>query len=246
MECGAEKINPYNDTDSKTAQVEQMFDSIAPAYDFMNRAMTFGIDKLWRAKAVRMLAKSAPKRILDIATGTGDLALLLRRKLKPQSIIGVDLSQGMIAIAQQKALKAGVADEVTFERGDCLDLRFADNSFDAITVAYGVRNFEHLDRGYAEMHRVLAPGGRLCVIELSTPTNRLVQPLYNFYTRRIIPFVGRGISNDPRAYTYLPESIAAVAQGNDMLELMRGAGFDECSFTPLTFGVCTIYFATKR
>ena len=246
MECGAEKINPYNDTDSKTAQVEQMFDSIAPAYDFMNRAMTFGIDKLWRAKAVRMLAKSAPKRILDIATGTGDLALLLRRKLKPQSIIGVDLSQGMIAIAQQKALKAGVADEVTFERGDCLNLRFADNSFDAITVAYGVRNFEHLDRGYAEMHRVLAPGGRLCVIELSTPTNRLVQPLDNFYTRRIIPFVGRGISNDPRAYTYLPESIAAVAQGNDMLELMRGAGFDECSFTPLTFGVCTIYFATKR
>ena len=246
MECGAEKINPYNDTDSKTAQVEQMFDSIAPAYDFMNRAMTFGIDKLWRAKAVRMLAKSAPKRILDIATGTGDLALLLRRKLKPQSIIGVDLSQGMIAIAQQKALKAGVADEVTFERGDCLNLRFADNSFDAITVAYGVRNFEHLDRGYAEMHRVLAPGGRLCVIELSTPTNRLVQPLYNFYTRRNIQFVGRGISNDPRAYTYLPESIAAVAQGNDMLELMRGAGFDECSFTPLTFGVCTIYFATKR
>ena len=246
MECGAEKINPYNDTDSKTAQVEQMFDSIAPAYDFMNRAMTFGIDKLWRAKAVRMLAKSAPKRILDIATGTGDLALLLRRKLKPQSIIGVDLSQGMIAIAQQKALKAGVADEVTFERGDCLNLRFADNSFDAITVAYGVRNFEHLDRGYAEMHRVLAPGGRLCVIELSTPTNRLVQPLYNFYTRRIITFVGRGISNDTRAYTYLPESIAAVAQGNDMLELMRGAGFDECSFTPLTFGVCTIYFATKR
>ena len=127
MECGDEKINPYNDTDSKTAQVEQMFDSIAPAYDFMNRAMTFGIDKLWRAKAVRMLAKSAPKRILDIATGTGDLALLLRRKLKPQSIIGVDLSQGMIAIAQQKALKAGVADEVTFERGDCLNLRFADN-----------------------------------------------------------------------------------------------------------------------
>lgn len=245
MKCDAEKVNPYNNTESKTEQVQQMFDSIAPAYDFMNRAMTFGIDKLWRRKAVKILSKSAPKSILDIATGTGDLALLLIRKLKPESITGVDLSQGMLDIAAQKAENAGVADIIKFEQGDCLNLRFEDNTFDAITVAYGVRNFEHLDKGYKEMHRVMAPGGTICVIELSTPTNPLVKPFYKFYTKYLIPFVGRGISKDKRAYSYLPESIAAVAQGDDMLNLMREAGFKDCYCKALTFGVCSLYFGHK-
>ncbi|MDD2962296.1 MAG: bifunctional demethylmenaquinone methyltransferase/2-methoxy-6-polyprenyl-1,4-benzoquinol methylase UbiE [Muribaculaceae bacterium] len=246
MDYKAEKINPYNDLESKTGQVRQMFDSIAPAYDFMNRAMTFGIDKLWRRRAVNIIKKNAPAKILDVATGTGDLAFLLNKMLAPKEIIGIDLSQGMLDVATEKAKKAGTGDTILFEQGDCLNLRFEDNYFDAITVAYGVRNFEHLERGYQEMYRVLAPGGVLCVIELSTPTNPLVKPLYRFYTNCLIPLIGRSISKDRRAYSYLPESIAAVAQGNEMLGIMRRAGFEDGYFKALTFGVCTLYFATKR
>ena len=150
MDVEAEKITPYGDSESKTGQVRQMFDSIAPAYDFMNRAMTMGIDKWWRRVAVKMLAKSSPKTILDIATGTGDLALLLHRKLHPEKIVGLDLSEGMLKIAREKAAKAGA--DIEFEQGDSLAMRFEDDSFDAITVAYGVRNFEHLEQGYREMH----------------------------------------------------------------------------------------------
>ena len=246
MNYKAESIKPYNDTDSKTGQVRQMFDSIAPAYDFMNRAMTLGIDRLWRRKAVRMLGKSQPQHILDVATGTGDLALLLHRMLKPkQGIVGIDLSEGMLSVARRKVADAGLADAIAFETGDCLNLRFADGSFDAVTVAYGVRNFEHLDQGYAEMHRVLAKGGVLCVVELSTPTGWLTRKLYDLYTLHIIPLVGRLVSHDVRAYRYLPESIAAVPQGESMLGIMRAAGFTECSYKALTFGTCTIYLATK-
>ena len=220
-----------------------MFDSIAPAYDFMNRAMTMGIDKWWRRVAVKMLAKSSPKTILDIATGTGDLALLLHRKLHPEKIVGLDLSEGMLKIAREKAAKAGA--DIEFEQGDSLAMRFEDDSFDAITVAYGVRNFEHLEQGYREMHRVLRPGGVLVVIELATPVNPIVRPLYNLYTRRIIPWAGRSISKDRRAYSYLPESIAAVPQRDNMLQLMRNAGFGECSYKAMTFGTCIIYMASK-
>ena len=245
MECGAEKINPYNDTDSKTAQVEQMFDSIAPAYDFMNRAMTFGIDKLWRRRAVKMIAKHAPKRILDIATGTGDLAIRLAKSLKPESVVGVDLSEQMLAIGKEKVKKEGLAGIVSLSPADCMHLPFENEIFDCVTVAYGVRNFEHLQQGYEEMHRVLRSGGVLCVIELSTPTSPLVKPFYKAYTKWIIPAVGRLVSKDVRAYSYLPESIAAVPQGENMLALMKNAGFSQCSFIPLTFGTCTIYVAVK-
>ena len=243
MDVEAEKITPYGDLESKTGQVRQMFDSIAPAYDFMNRAMTMGIDKWWRRVAVKMLAKSSPKTILDIATGTGDLALLLHRKLHPEKIVGLDLSEGMLKIAREKAAKAGA--DIEFEQGDSLAMRFEDDSFDAITVAYGVRNFEHLEQGYREMHRVLRPGGVLVVIELATPVNPIVRPLYNLYTRRIIPWAGRSISKDRRAYSYLPESIAAVPQRDNMLQLMRNAGFGECSYKAMTFGTCIIYMASK-
>lgn len=245
MEIGAEKINPYDNNRSKTEQVQEMFDSIAPAYDFMNRAMTFGIDHLWRNKAVKMIKNHRPQSILDVATGTGDLAIKLAHRLKPQKVTGIDLSEGMLDVGRKKVSEAGLDSIITFTQGDCLNLPFDDNTFDCVTVAYGVRNFEHLDKGYSEMQRVLRPGGMICVIELSTPTSRVIKPLYKFYTQHIIPFIGRLVSKDVRAYSYLPESIAAVPQGDNMLQLMREARFTNCHFKPLTFGTCTIYTAIK-
>ncbi len=247
MEIKAESVNPYDDSRSKTEQVREMFDSIAPAYDFMNRMMTFGIDKLWRAKAVRLIRKNAPERVLDVATGTGDLALLLCRELSPKSLTGIDLSENMIEIARKKASQSSWTNgvDIKFRTADCLDLPFDTCSFDCVTVAYGVRNFERLLQGYREMHRVLSDNGVLCVIELSTPTSSFIKPLYRLYTKYVIPMVGRLVSHDVRAYSYLPESIAAVPQGDSMLELMRQAGFRETRFIPLTLGTCTIYLAKK-
>ena len=245
MEYKAEKINPYNDNESKTGQVRQMFDSIAPAYDFMNRCMTMGIDKLWRRKAVKIVGKMRPQHLLDVATGTGDLAIQLCKNLKPATIVGIDLSEGMLEIGRKKVADCGLDGGVRLEQGDCLNLRFDDGEFDAVTVAYGVRNFEHLEQGYAEMYRVLAPGGMLCVVELSTPTNPLIKFFYDIYTRHIIPFVGRSKSKDARAYSYLPESIAAVPQGEAMLQIMRRIGFKQCQAIAMTFGTCSIYVGVK-
>lgn len=245
MEYKAEKINPYNDNESKTGQVRQMFDSIAPAYDFMNRCMTMGIDKLWRRKAVKIVGKSRPQHLLDVATGTGDLAIQLCKKLNPAKIVGIDLSEGMLEIGRRKVADRGLDRVITLEQGDCLNLRFGEGEFDAVTVAYGVRNFEHLEQGYAEMYRVLAPGGVLCVVELSTPTNPLIKFFYDIYTRHIIPFVGRSKSKDARAYSYLPESIAAVPQGEAMLQIMRRIGFKQCQAIAMTFGTCSIYVGVK-
>ncbi|MDE6080763.1 MAG: bifunctional demethylmenaquinone methyltransferase/2-methoxy-6-polyprenyl-1,4-benzoquinol methylase UbiE, partial [Muribaculaceae bacterium] len=212
---------------------------------FMNRAMTFGIDKWWRSLAVKMIRKHSPVQILDVATGTADLAIKLALELHPEQVTGIDLSEGMVELGRRKVTERGLSDKVTLTTGDCLALPFADNSFDCVTVAYGVRNFEHLDRGYAEMFRVLKPGGMICVIELSTPQSPLVKPFYRLYTRTLIPAVGRLISKDTRAYSYLPESIAAVPQGDRMLQLMRDAGFTNCLCRTLTFGTCSIYTATK-
>ena len=245
MDVKAEHIKPYDEQRAKTVQVREMFDSIAPAYDWMNRAMTFGVDKLWRRRAVNIVRKDNPGQIIDIATGTGDLAIAMSRRIPSSDIIGIDLSEGMVAIGQRKIDEAGLASRVKLTTGDCLAMPFEDASADAITVAYGVRNFEHLDKGYAEMLRVLRPGGLLCVVELSTPVNPLVKPFYKFYTRAIIPTVGRIVSKDNRAYSYLPESIAAVPQGDDMLRLIRNAGFSDAAFKRLTFGVCTIYTARR-
>lgn len=244
MDC--EKINPYSsDSRSKSEQIKTMFDNIAPAYDFMNRAMTFGIDRCWRRKAVDMLAKTSPREILDVATGTGDLAMLLARRIKESKVTGLDLSEGMIAVGRKKVGEAGLEERISLQCGDCLNMPFEENSFDAVTVAYGVRNFENLLQGYREMLRVLRPGGTINVIELSTPTSPIVKPLYKFYTRYIIPTVGRMVSKDVRAYAYLPESIAAVPQRQAMTSLMSEAGFINTSYRTLTFGTCCIYTATK-
>lgn len=240
-----ENITPYGTEQSKGEQVEQMFDSIAPAYDFMNRAMTLGIDRLWRKRAVKMVAKTDPAEILDVATGTGDLAIALARRIPAARITGVDLSEGMIAVGREKIARAGLGERIVLEPADCLSLPFADGSFDALTVAYGVRNFADIPAGLREMHRVLRPGAMLCIIELSTPVNPLVSPFYRLYTRGVIPLVGRLVSRDSRAYSYLPESITAVPQREEMCQLMLDAGFRDARFRPLTLGVCTIYTAKK-
>lgn len=240
-----EQIKPYDSVRPKTEQVEEMFDSIAPAYDFMNRAMTLGIDKLWRAKAVKMIRRRQPADILDVATGTGDLAIKLAREIPGVRVTGVDLSEQMLAIGRDKVRLAGLSDRISLSKADCLALPMADASFDAVTVAYGVRNFEHLAQGYREMARVLRPGGMLCVVELSVPQSRLVRPFYELYTRRIIPVIGRMVSSDRSAYTYLPASIAAMPQGERMLAIMEEAGLVRPALRPLTLGVCTIYTAFR-
>ena len=241
-----EQVTPYGTHDTaKTEQVRQMFDSIAPAYDFMNRAMTLGIDIWWRKLAVKRLKRLRPSRILDVATGTGDFAIQLNESLQPQHITGIDLSQGMLDEACRKVKEKGLESIITFEQGDCMALPMQDETFDAVTVAFGVRNFEHLQQGYQEMARVLKPGGMLCVLELSTPTNPLIRWFYDLYSMHIIPWVGSLKSGDKTAYRYLPQSIAAVPQGDDMLQLMRNAGLRKTLYKRLTLGVCTIYAAVK-
>ncbi len=245
MPSGAENITPYDHDRAKTEQVREMFDSIAPAYDFMNRAMTLGIDRLWRRRAVACIKAENPIDILDVATGTGDVAIALARAINGCRVTGVDLSEGMVTLGRDKVKKAGLCERVSLGVADCLALPMADNSFDCVTVAYGVRNFERLAEGYAEMLRVLRPGGLLAVLELSTPRGAVAKPLYRLYTRCLIPAVGRLVSGDSRAYTYLPESIAAVAQGDAMLGIMRSVGFTDAVFKAYTFGACTLYTARK-
>ena len=241
-----EHVTPYGTHDTaKTEQVGQMFDAIAPAYDFMNRAMTLGIDIWWRKLAVKRLKRIHPAAILDVATGTGDFAIQLNKSLHPQHITGIDLSQGMLDEARRKVKDKGLEDKISFVKGDCMALPMADGTFDAVTVAFGVRNFEHLQQGYKEMARVLKPGGMLCVLELSTPGNPLIRWFYDLYALHIIPAIGAMKSGDKTAYRYLPESIAAVPQGDDMLQLMRNAGLRDATFKSLTLGVCTIYTAVK-
>lgn len=247
-----EEIKPYNDSEAKGKQVGEMFDAIAPAYDFMNTAMTAGLHIRWRDKALRMaaerIAPATPQKILDVACGTGDVAFRLH-EMHPESMItGLDLSAGMLRIAEKKlsAMDSAARSHIRFVEGDCLALPFGDDAFDMVTVAYGVRNFERLEEGYREMFRVLRAGGVICVIELSEPASAPVRWLYRLYSRRVIPIVGRLVSRDSRAYSYLPESIAACPQRQRMTELMVRAGFSSPVFKSLTFGVITIYIATKQ
>lgn len=245
MKIDAENIKPYDNGAAKTGQVEEMFDSIAHSYDTMNRLMTLGIDRSWRRKAVHLTAAVNPAKILDVATGTGDFAIQLARSIPGAHITGIDLSAGMMDVGRQKIEKAGLSERIDLRQGDCLALPWADGTFDAVTVAFGVRNFERLERGYAEMARVLRPGGLLCVVELAVPTKRWVRPFYRFYTKGITPLVGRLISSDSSAYTYLPTSIAAMPGPQSMLGLLTGAGLVDARLLPLTFGVCAIYTARK-
>ena len=246
MEYPQERVLPQGyGNGSKREQVEAMFDHIAPTYDRLNHTMALGIDRRWRSKAINSLKPYAPKRILDVATGTGDFALLSCRQLQPDELTGIDISEGMMAIARQKAASAGLADQIRFQREDCTSLSFADATFDAVTVAFGIRNFEQLDKALAEMCRVLKPGGHLVILELSVPERFPMQQLYHFYSHTFIPAVGRLISHDNSAYTDLPASIRAFPQGEVMQASLRRAGFSQVHFRRLTFGVCTLYIAEK-
>ncbi len=250
---GAECINPYSQNAAKGEQVEQMFDSIAPAYDFMNSAMTFGLHKSWRSRAIKHATRLLPKdkkfSILDLATGTGDLAFHLHSRFPNSDIVGIDLSEGMLDVARRKlnsnpSIQTGGS--IRFEQGDCLNLgSIKENSQDLITIAYGVRNFEHLRQGLREMARVLRPGGVICIIELSQPRTAHLRMLYSLYSNHIIPFIGRMVSHDNRAYSYLPESIAAAPQRNALTEIMAECGFKNPEWKSMTFGAVTYYIATK-
>lgn len=246
---GSEAIKPYDTERSKGEQVEQMFDSIAPAYDFMNTAMTFGLHRLWRNKALSLLPSRLPAqcRILDLACGTGDVTIHLAALMPKSRITGADLSTGMLDVAQRKLTKLPPdrSCRITFEQADALHLPYPDNSFDAITIAYGVRNFENLRAGYTEMLRVLKPGGTLLVIELCEPSNPVMRLGYNFYSRYLIPFVGRLVSKDSEAYSYLPQSIHACPQRAGMVSLIQEAGYSSALCKTLFPGVCAIYIGQK-
>ncbi len=225
-----------------------MFDGIAPTYDFLNHALSLGIDKGWRAKAIKALGQHSPQRVLDVATGTGDFALLTARLLRPAEIVGVDISEGMMDVARRKVEEQRDAlqgTSISFAKEDCLHLSFADASFDAVTVAYGVRNFQDLDAGLAEMYRVLRPGGHLLIVELATPPRFPMRQLFYLYSHVIMPLAGKLISGDSRAYSYLPATMEAFPQGEVMEGILHRTGFSAVQWKRFTCGICTMYLAEK-
>jgi len=245
------RITPYTpaEEEAKSAQVARMFDRIAHSYDALNHLFSFGIDILWRKRAVRILRKrlagrAAPWEVLDVATGTADFALELVRMGLPVRVTGVDISVGMLDVGRVKVGRKGWTDRITLVEGDSAALPFASGSFDAVCAAFGVRNFEDLDAGLGHMVRVLKPGGTLCVLEFSRPTAFPMKQLFGLYFRRIMPAVGRWVSKDSAAYTYLPESVAAFPDGEAFLDRMRAAGCVEVREVRLTGGVASLYFGT--
>ena len=239
-----ETINPYHDGE-KAAQVEKMFDHIAPTYDKLNHRLSWDIDRGWRKKAIRQLAPYSPQTILDIATGTGDFAIMAAEMLHPEKLIGADISEGMMQIGREKVVQKGLDNIIAFEKEDCLALSYPDGNFDAVTAAFGIRNFANLDKGLKEMCRVLKPGGHLSIVELTTPVSFPMKQLFHVYSHTVLPLYGRIISRDTSAYSYLTKTIEAFPQGERMVEIFQKAGFSEASFKRLTFGICTMYFAIK-
>lgn len=245
MEYGQETIKPYDEHEGKTKQVEQMFDHIAPSYDKLNRRLSWNIDRLWRRKAVKQLAAHTPSQLLDVATGTGDFAILCARKLKPEHVVGIDISEEMMAIGRQKAEKLGLSEIISFKKEDCMALSMPDNQFDAVTATFGIRNFENLEQGLREMYRVTKSGGRLCMLELTRPVSFPMRQLFWIYAHTVLPVYGRLVSKDKSAYAYLTKTIEAFPQGETMVEILKKTGYSECSFRRLTFGICTMYKAKK-
>lgn len=229
----------------KSDNVAAMFNSIAAKYDFLNHFLSLGIDKLWRRRLVKQLAKSNPRQVLDIATGTGDLAIQLANHHQLVNITGVDISENMLNIGRDKIWKRKLEERIKLKQANSMNLPFADSEFDAAMVAFGVRNFEDLSKGIAEIHRVLKNGGNLYVLEFSMPSKFPMRNLYRFYFRKVLPFVGGIVSGSKSAYTYLPESVFAFPEKEKFVEIMANAGFKNCNYKRLTFGVASIYVGSK-
>lgn len=236
-------VKPYENDGSKREQVERMFDAISPKYDLLNRVFSLGIDQGWRRKVIRMVGSEPVKDLLDVATGTADLAILASSVA--ERVTGVDISDGMLAQGRVKVERKGLQTRITLQQADSTALPFADGSFDAVTVAFGVRNYEDLERGLREMLRVLRPGGRLFILEFSKPQRTPMRQLFRFYFHRVMPFVGRTVSKDSAAYTYLPKSVDAFPEGQRFLDLLAKAGGREAQARPVTGGIATIYSTRK-
>ena len=238
-------VVPYKESsESKKQQVAEMFNNISGNYDFLNHFLSLGIDILWRKKAIKMLKQDNPKQILDIATGTGDFAIEALA-LDPDFVTGVDISDGMLEKGREKLKQRGLDDKIALFNGDSENLAFEDNKFDAIIVAFGVRNFENLERGLSDMKRVLRPGGKVVILEFSKPNSFPFKQLYNFYLKYILPIVGRLISKDQAAYTYLPESVGNFPDGDKFLNVLQEVGYTDTRCRPLTFGISSIYTGLK-
>ena len=244
IENKAESVKPYSEEGSKTQQIATMFDNIAHRYDFLNRSLSMGIDIIWRKKAIAQLKELKPKTILDVATGTGDFALEAM-SLNPDKITGVDISVGMLELGKVKIAKKNLSNKIEMVVGDSENLPFQDNTYDAATVAFGVRNFENLQKGLTDINRVLRPGGKLVVLELSTPKKFPIKQLFGFYFNNILPLFGKMLSKDDSAYTYLPESVNAFPDGEDFKKVMAAAGFEHNTSKSLTLGICSLYTGIK-
>ena len=238
-------VLPYKDKDtSKKEQIAAMFNSISGKYDFLNHFLSLCIDILWRKRAVRLLKNHQPKLILDIATGTGDFAIEAL-SLNPEKIIGVDISEGMLSIGREKLIKKNLTDKIELLSGDSEVLPFEDNFFDAVIVSFGVRNFENLEKGLSNMLRVLKPGGKVVILEFSKPKSFPFKQIYQFYFQWILPKIGKLISKNHAAYTYLPDSVEAFPDGDDFLNILNKIGFQKNQCTPLTLGISSIYSGSK-
>lgn len=240
-----EKIIPYGKKEEKVKVVEEMFNNIAPNYDKLNHLMSFDIDKGWRRKAISQLMPYPHDQILDIATGTGDFAILAAKMLRPEKITAVDISEGMMNVGRLKAKEEGVSDTIDFKKEDCTNMTFADNTFDAVISAFGIRNFQDLDKGLAEMCRVLKKGGHLSIVELATPVKFPMRQLFKIYSHIVLPAYGKIVSHDKSAYEYLPATIEAFPQGEQMMDILLKAGFAKAGFKRLTCGICTMFVAEK-
>ncbi|MFT3703645.1 MAG: bifunctional demethylmenaquinone methyltransferase/2-methoxy-6-polyprenyl-1,4-benzoquinol methylase UbiE [Agriterribacter sp.] len=241
-----DKIVPYQDSElTKKQQVADMFNRIAFRYDFMNRFLSAGIDKGWRRKALKLLAKENPKFILDVATGTGDVAIMAYELLKPEKITGIDISTKMLEIGKEKVLKLGFEEHIDLQTGDSEAINFPDNTFDAVTVAFGVRNFEHLEQGLGEIKRVLKPTGKLIVLEFSKPKIAGIAQLYNLYMDLVAPQVASMISKNKKAYQYLNNSVQQFPEGKAFVDILNNVGFRNTSCKRLSLGICSIYCGVK-
>ena len=238
-------MKPYNTEQTKKEEVREMFDRIAPTYDMLNHTLSLNIDRLWRRRVVRLVRRFAPRRILDVATGTGDLAIAMARRIRGTQVLGVGLSEGMLDIARRKVAEAGLDGRVVFDTGDAERLFVSDSAVDVATVAFGVRNFGDLDAGLRDIARTLREGGRIVILEFSTPRNPLARAFYGFWNRRVLPRVGGMVSRDRKAYEYLPESIGEFPAPERFLEMMSRAGFRNCKARSQSFGIAHIYVGEK-